>query len=369
MIMHPIFNRIGFSCLISLCLVGGCQSAFGPVALETTHPAYNQAIVTSLDQQMLLNLVRLKYRDSPYFLDVGSVTASLELVGNVGIGADFNLDSRADILRPNVGIGYADRPTISYTPLRGEDFLKSVLAPIPLEAILLIIQSGWSLDRVFGLAIERINDLNNAPRASGPTPMEEPEYKKFKRLLYLLRILQLEGHMEIGALGDANSKELVVLFKKNPQHQQVMEEIRLLLGIPPDYQANKFIITSNFLNRQEDQWAVRVRSIASVLSYLSQNTDIPQEHAQGGLVNLTKKKDGQPFDWNDTPAGKVFKVKSSKQKPNNVFISIPYRGNWFYIEDNDLETKSTFMLLGVLFNLQAGQTQPAGPTLTLPVGR
>jgi hypothetical protein len=62
------------------------------------------------------------------------------------------------------------------------------------------------------------------------------------------------------------------------------------------------------------------------------------------------------------------KVRSSKRKPGNTFIAVPYRGVWFYIADDDLQSKSTFMLLSQMFNLQAGQTEDAGPTLTLPVG-
>ena len=53
--------------------LSGCQSTFGPSALNNTHPAYNQAIVKTLDEQMLLNLVRLKYRGKAFFLKVGSV--------------------------------------------------------------------------------------------------------------------------------------------------------------------------------------------------------------------------------------------------------------------------------------------------------
>ncbi len=52
----------------------GCNS-FGPNSVEGTHFQYNRAIVTSLDEQFLHNLVRLRYRDTPYFLEIGSVTA------------------------------------------------------------------------------------------------------------------------------------------------------------------------------------------------------------------------------------------------------------------------------------------------------
>lgn len=369
MTIHHFLRAGTMVCLGSLLTLSGCQSTFGPSALENTHSGYNQAIVSSLDQQMLLNLIRLKYRDSPYFLEVGSVTASLEIAANLGVDSSLNVDNGVNILKPNIGVGYADRPTISYTPLRGEDFLKSVLAPIPLEAILVMTQSGWSIERVFGLTMERINNLHNAPRASGPTPEQEPEFRKFKRLLFLLRQLQLDGLIEIGPSLDPQSTDLVILLKSDNQHQPLVDEIRDLLGIVHKEQSNQFTISTNFLDTSESQWDVRVRSIAGVLFYLSQNIDVPPEHITQGLITVTKTADGNIFDWGTTPAGRVFKVRTAKQQPEKAFIATPYRGTWFYIQDNDLESKSTFMLLRQLFNLQAGQTKAAGPTLTLPVGR
>ena len=41
-------------------------------------------------------------------------------------------------------------------------------------------------------------------------------------------------------------------------------------------QSNQFVISSNFLDTSESQRDVRVRSIASVLFYLSQNIEIPK---------------------------------------------------------------------------------------------
>ena len=49
-------------------------------------------------------------------------------------------------------------------------------------------------------------------------------------------------------------------------------------------------------------------------------------------------------------------------------MAIKYKDYWFYIEDTDQETKSTFSLLMELARLElAGKTGP-GPQLTLPVG-
>ena len=54
------------------------------------------------------------------------------------------------------------------------------------------------------------------------------------------------------------------------------------------------------------------------------------------------------------------------RNPNTrmAYLTAAYR---FYIEDTDLESKSTFILLRQLFDLQAGQSKPQVPALTLPV--
>ena len=95
----------------------------------------------------------------------------------------------------------------------------------------------------------------------------------------------------------------------------------------------------------------------------------PKRISRAGLVTVTQAEHGGVFDWGDTPAGRLFQVRSGPERPQGAYIATFYRGHWFWIEDNDLESKSTFMLLRQLFDLQAGQNTGQGPTLTLPVGR
>ena len=373
-------KKTHFIAFVLTFILFGCQSTFGPDALNNTHSAYNQAIVTTQNEQMLLNLVRLKYRDKAFFLKIGSVTAAMTFGSSVGMDTQLDLGSGGSLIKPHLGFSYADKPTISYTPLEGEDFLKSVLSAIPLEAILVMSQSGWSVERIFGLCVERVNNLYNAPRASGPTPKDEPEYRKFKRMLELLRIFQTLGDMEIGADLNLDTKitEVVMMFDLNRVNEDIIEEISKLLLNPsdkvPDSQIKitngilKVNINTDFINEKPGEFNVRTRSISSVMYYLSQNVAIPEEHINAGLVTVTKTLDGKEiFDWGDTPAGEVFQVNVSEDYPEHAFIAVPYRNYWFYITDNDLESKSTFMLLNQLFNLQAGQSKYSGPTLTLPV--
>jgi hypothetical protein len=377
-----LMKKNRFIALFLMFVLSGCQSKFGPSALQNTHSAYNQAIVTTLNEQMLLNLVRMKYRDKPFFLKIGSVTASMSFGGTVGVNSEIDLGPDGNVIEPNFGISYADKPTISYTPLQGEDFLKSVLSAIPLQAILVMTQSGWSVERIFGICLERVNDLYNSPRASGPTPDGEPEFRKFKRMLELFRTMQLNGDMEIGPdlSLDTSNPDLVILFELSRVNQDTIDEISKLLEysdeLKPDSQTDKKThkktykvrINNDFVNSRPGELNVRTRSISSVMYYLSQNIKIPEKHIDAGLVTITKTLDGKGiFDWGETPAGAMFQTNFSKEYPENAFIAVPYRDYWYYITDNDLQSKSTFMLLTQLFDLQAGQSEYSGPTLTLPV--
>ena len=347
-------------------MLSGCQSTFGPQALERTHPAYNEAIIASVNEQMLQNLVRLRYRDVAFFLEIGSVTASLSLRANAGVGASLDFGG-SDSLKPDLGISYADNPTVSYSPLQGENLLKSLLSPLQLESILVLTQSGWSISRVFGLCFERINNLYNAPTASGPTPETEPDYEEFNQLLQLLRTLQNNRLIEIGARDNGTTTDIIVkLIVDNHAYRNEIDQVYALLQL--DRSINTFSLNTDFLEVEDTQWTVRTRSISSLLYYLSQNVEAPYQHQSAGIVTVTSSKNGGAFDWNNTPAGHLFRIKTAGNRPENAYIATYYRGHWFYIEDTDLQSKATFMLLRQLFDLQAGQTKFQGPTLTLPVG-
>ena len=56
-------------------------------------------------------------------------------------------------------------------------------------------------------------------------------------------------------------------------------------------------------------------------------------------------------------------------KPMSAYLATPYRGHWFHIDDNDLDSESTFMLISQLFNPQAGNVRTFGPALIIPVSR
>ena len=351
--------------LLTVTVVLTACNSFGPDALRGTHPLYNDAIVGSMNDQFIQNVVRLHYRDPVFFLDVASVTASLKLDMSGGLDqASSQLDGGPNILKYSLGAAYTTQPTISYSPLQGEGFVKSVLSPISIEAVFALNGSGWTAQRVFGLCVERINEIENASSASGPTPKLAPKHGlQFKRLLQLLE--EVSNQQLIVPRIDPKTKETQLEIKSSLEFHEQIREIKELLGL--DQNLEIYRVNSDFLKSSPDTISIRTRSLMSIFFYLSHHVDAPQSHKEAGLVTVTRNMDGSEFDWGTTAAGKVFHIRQSEDEPSLAFVAIPYRGRWFYLADNDLESKSTFMLLMQLFRLQAGSAKSTGPTLTIPV--
>ena len=349
----------------------GCHS-FGPGEVHQTHPLYNEAISRSLNEQFLLNLVRLRYRDNPYFLEVGSVAVNTSLESELSASMKI-VSASGDTTTPSGTVTYKQNPTISYTPLRGNQFLKQMLSPIPLEALLMLTQSGWSVQRVMSLCVERANNLDNAANASGPTPTGEPRYEQFRTLVDILRDLQQADAMELGAAAaqpNGNAKEkkvrnLVLRFTGGAELAGRFRELCMLLEVPVD--STELVLTSDFLNKPANGIAVRTRSMMGIMFFLSHNIHVPAADEAAGLVTVTREPGGERFDWGQV-TGRLFNARAANTRPRDPFLAVPYRGSWFYLRNNDLETKSTFMLLNQLFNLQAGDIKTITPTFTIGVG-
>ncbi len=344
---------------------GGCNVA-GPQAVRRGRVDYNIAVQQTNVEQMLLNLVRLKYRDTPYFMEVASISTSF----------DFRVSASSSLAIPESGsntyglgsaVSYDEKPTITYMPLQGDKFVKQVMSPIDLETVLLLYHSGWSIERIFRVCLQSINGVKNMPSASGPTPDTAGEYAEFLKVCKLLRALQVRGDLDMGRCKQPGSDDLCVEIRivqsalESNEARQLYELLKIEKG------KNSFPITTEIYGGQSDRLAVVPRSLIACFFYVSQAVEVPAGDERAGRVTVTKDTDGNRFDWQDLLGG-LFRIQSAAQQPENAYTAVKYRSSWFYIDDSNLTSKSTFVLLMQLFALQAGEVKSTGPILTLPVG-
>src|SRR5213075_434519 len=85
---------------------------------------------------------------------------------------------------------YTDRPTITYTPLSGERFARSLMKPIPPTAVLSLIQAGYPIDAVLRTCVHSINGVRN--RYGGAARAHAAD-EEFYPLLQRMRRIQDSG--------------------------------------------------------------------------------------------------------------------------------------------------------------------------------
>lgn len=350
---------------LALCL-GACSS-IGPDAVRGQRVAYNLAVQETNDQELLLNLVRLRYRDSLYFLSVERVAATLELNSSLAAGVSIpESGNRTFGLGPG-SVALNDKPTIFYTPVEGERFTRQLMKPLDPELLLLLANSGWSLERVMVLGLLEMNGLPNAPTASGPTPAVAPRYREFREAARALRELQQQGLVTLGRLpGSADNTVLELRFKPECQNSAAAQRFRSLLGLNPALDAYR--VVPGFGRGDGSTVLFAPRSLMAMLSYISQGVVAPAADVKAGRVTQTVDEQGQPFDWQQVLGG-LLRVSSSRSRPADAAVSINYRDQWFYVADNDLESKSTFALLSQLFALQAGSSAVQGTSVGFSINR
>ncbi|MEK9686559.1 MAG: hypothetical protein VW259_04535, partial [Methylophilaceae bacterium] len=255
--------------LISCILLSSC-SQFGPDFMKAGRNDYNKVLAQTDDEETLLNLVRLRYADNPAFLKVNSVSTSFNW--KEGFGLDGSIFESDAVGKNNIGIRgnteYIEKPTISYSPLSGADFVKNVLTPIDHQVILLLARSGWSLERILRLTVNKINHIDNASEASGPTPTNSPDYAAFNQIAKDFRLLQKTSKITLGYQLDGNPGDLALLIKKDYISDADVE--KFLSDLKINKKNNIIPITPNYFDASSnDNIQIESRSLAGILFLLS----------------------------------------------------------------------------------------------------
>ncbi len=159
-------------CLLALALVLGLLgcSSIGPATVGRDRLDYAAALADASKRETLLNIVKLRYADAPSLVTVSQLVAGYTLEGRVDLRSNFFTDTfdLSDDVSFGVGGTFSDRPTATYTPIRGDDFARLMLTPIPPSELFAMLATGGPAALTLGLGVQSINGLRNwSPDTSG----------------------------------------------------------------------------------------------------------------------------------------------------------------------------------------------------------
>ncbi|MEM1109003.1 MAG: hypothetical protein AAGH99_09975 [Planctomycetota bacterium] len=344
---------------LSAATLTGC-AVVGPQAIRGGRLDYNKSVQFTSDQELLLNIIRLRYRDTPTILQIASINTQFNFETRLN-GSTSIVPSNAENFNVSGNLNYFERPTISYRPVVGQAFIQQMLEPVNEDKLTLLYNAGWPVDTLFGLTLQSINGIQNAPGASGPTPELDPDFRRFQRIIQSFRDLQRAGLLTFGRQKDKSQLRIA----PDVGLQKPTSYIQETLDIDPEILEYDIAQAAN--TDRDDTVAIVPRSLMSAMFYLSQGVDVPENDIEEGRVFTAQYANGKPVDWQKETAG-LFRVRTGWLAPSNAYVSVKYRNRWFYVSDSDLSSKTTFALISQLFAMQAGNIRNSGPVLTLPVG-
>ena len=146
--------------LILLCTISGCVH-LPSNSISASYQDYNQHLRRANKEQLFYNIVALHHNEVPHFLTATSVVSQLSRETTVSGGASIAPPS--DESAGAIGAGYVVResPTITFTPLHGENYSRLLLTPFPPVLILALAESGWPVDKLLYLAVRSVNGVRN----------------------------------------------------------------------------------------------------------------------------------------------------------------------------------------------------------------
>jgi len=381
--------------------------------IQSRHWDLNETIRQTKEQQLLLNMVRMRYEETPYFLQLSSITTSFSAGANAGIQASLPSGGSApNIYTPSAGFSYSETPTVTWSIPDSSKMLARFYAPIGTNQLTVLAQSGFDLVDVFTIGARKVNALRNREFSFKDGLLVPPDYDDFLEALRLMKELTRDGladtthslnakyggvtlpiaqmeprgvaeGLSIGQLylsrepGQATPlqaiKPLHLRFTKQSDDDPRAKRLRELLNLRPDLYSFPILDVTDVSPeglRSLDGKLAQVfdpdeklahimftnRSVVEILQLAAAYVSVPQGDIEKGVVRNR-----------DLGSHVMMNVLSSQTEPADAWLKVQYQGTWFYVPSTDLDSRSSFAFLSALFASVVGDVPGAKPVLTLPV--
>ena len=343
--------------LACLALLTACSS-LGPKSISRDQFDYGNALIESAEEQLLANMVRMRYVEAPKFLNVASVINQYALEGQVSAGLGFGSSfTGGDTQSLGVAGKWADRPTITYSPVSGQEFSRYLLTPLPPTALFSLLQSGWPVDLVLRVTVQSINGIRN----ESPFPrLQKPADERFFPLLEAWNRILQEHVVGVKQVKHEEQTAIVVFFPPSGASPQLADDLAFVkeaLGLEPSLQ--EYTLVYGLVPGNSSEIAVLTNSMLEILSNLGFYFDVPPEHVAEGRT-------GPTFTAEEHGAGPpLINVRVAEERPQDAMVAIENRGYWFYIDDRDMNSKRTFAFLQIMLSLAETGERAVGPVVAI----
>lgn len=359
---HPRGLLFLAACALFLVMTG-C-TIVGPDAIRSGRLAYNEAITETNNQQMLMVLVHNRYEESNHLLSVSSVTANVSISSRAQIQAGFGDGDNYDgnLVPFSGGFIYEENPTISYTPVAGETYLRQLMSPIPLSLLSQVTHSLPYPEFAYNMLISSVNGIHNPAFLYG-SQQDDPRFERFVTLMTTLT----QQHSLYWAKEPGNAEKVsMVIEPSTAQMVSMSNDLLSLLGLPGKAAQGQALVIPAFpaLHRAEKgAIGITTRTTWELVELMSAAVQVPAADEASGAASAFPRT-GR--------AGRELSIAYANSRPERAYTAVEHGDGWFYIDGSDRATKRYFKLMGSLWSAAMAKSlgnTSSTPVLTVPVSR
>ncbi len=386
------FNKLILIISTPLCLVS-CSS-IGPHKASVDVINYGDVIRQAQSEQLLRNIVHRTYGEPPSYIKITSITASYTLSSTLAANPSWSrqLNGTSDIVTSSLGfapgVTFSDSPTISYVPVDDTSIVTLLEKPITYNQIALLMGNGTNFMNFMGkVGFLSVGQLENGMGAKLITNNTAPDFTQYRIFLHAMRNLILHDAVTATMINVSGEMGIRIHFNKNAVDFSEAALIKKLLHVPSNAEDfiflpqsldnvkkvtnTTYVMESNVYAENDEIVTVRMRSISTIIDFLSHSVCVPKSDIEANFVTQEMDSSGKRYDYHKALED-IMVIHSSDKEPSNVYVKTFMHNHWFYIEMSDANSKYTFDMLLKLMTLALGyagtNTVQTAPVITIPTG-
>ena len=167
--------------------ISGCVSA---IALDRAVVAYDRTAVELVSKQLLLNIARARHNQPIHFTAISNIAATYNFAFSAGATPALTGES-GSLLAPIFGASMAENPTISITPMQGEEFTQRLLTPFHEQKLTMLLRQGYDVDALLRMLAGEVRLATEQQEiVYYNRPAERNDYAVFRRVIAHLSSIQ-----------------------------------------------------------------------------------------------------------------------------------------------------------------------------------
>jgi hypothetical protein len=161
-------------------------------ALDHAVIAYDTTTTNSIAKQLLLNIARARHNQPMHFTAISNIAATYKFAVNVGISGAVT-GERGNLLVPLIGSSAEENPTVSISPMQGEEFTQRLLTPFNEQKLTLLLRQGYDVDsllRLMGAELRLLEKDFSKVSVHTNRPSDSTGYTVFRQVVSHLSAIQ-----------------------------------------------------------------------------------------------------------------------------------------------------------------------------------